>query len=390
MLKENKKILIFIDWYLPGYKAGGQIPSVAAIVNLLHQDAECFIVTSDRDEGDLLPYSNMQFNKWIKIQHTKIIYLSPEKQNFVRYKKIISEINPATVYFNSFFSFRFTILPLLCSKIYFSKKQIILAPRGMLGQGALELKSRKKKLFITLAKTIGLYKNITWQASSELEKKEIEKIFGKDNQISVAADLSTLSFKTDYKKRKKQADEIKLIFLSRLTPKKNLDYALNVLKKVNSKITFDIVGPIDDTLYWIKCQALIKQMPSTIKVQYLGTVLPDEVSNLLSEYHFLFLPTKNENYGHVIAESLINGVPVLISDQTPWQDIEQNNAGQVMALNDFDKFVRTIENAVKLNNTAYQKLSESTFVYAQKKLQNKKAFLANQKLFLPNNYCVRE
>ena len=37
-MSSRKKILVAIDWYLPGYKAGGPIRSCASIINCLKDD----------------------------------------------------------------------------------------------------------------------------------------------------------------------------------------------------------------------------------------------------------------------------------------------------------------------------------------------------------------
>ena len=43
------KVLIFIDWYKPGFKAGGPIQSVSNIVSQLGKDYEFYIITRDTD-----------------------------------------------------------------------------------------------------------------------------------------------------------------------------------------------------------------------------------------------------------------------------------------------------------------------------------------------------
>ena len=42
---QKKKILVFIDWYLPGYRAGGPIQSIANLVNHLDDELDISIVT---------------------------------------------------------------------------------------------------------------------------------------------------------------------------------------------------------------------------------------------------------------------------------------------------------------------------------------------------------
>ena len=77
------------------------------------------------------------------------------------------------IYLNSLFSVFFTIYPLLIRKRFMPSRKTVLAPRGMLGKGALHIKPLKKKLFLLASRVTGIYKNITWHASTDLEKQEV-------------------------------------------------------------------------------------------------------------------------------------------------------------------------------------------------------------------------
>ena len=76
MLKTKKTILLFIDWYLPGYKAGGPIQSCANLVNHLNNDY-CFkIITRNTDYCETIPYQDIKSNEWnIVNQNTHIYYI---------------------------------------------------------------------------------------------------------------------------------------------------------------------------------------------------------------------------------------------------------------------------------------------------------------------------
>jgi glycosyltransferase involved in cell wall biosynthesis len=53
----------------------------------------------------------------------------------------------------------------------------------------------------------------------------------------------------------------------------------------------------------------------------LGSLQVDAYYPLLQQAHFLFSPTRGENYGHAIAESLFMGLPVIVANTTPWRDL---------------------------------------------------------------------
>jgi len=124
---------------------------------------------------------------------------------------------------------------------------------------------------------------------------------------------------------------------------KNLDFALRVLKTVNSPLTFTIYGPKEDEAYWRTCEAMVADLPENIQVDYRGAVLPEQVRGVLRAHDVFFLPTRGENYGHVIHEALAAGLPVLLSDQTPWGDVVDAGVGWTLPLNDPAAFARVIE-----------------------------------------------
>jgi len=43
MYQKKKRILIFVDYYLPGYKGGGTIRAIANLVNLLKKNLNCIL-----------------------------------------------------------------------------------------------------------------------------------------------------------------------------------------------------------------------------------------------------------------------------------------------------------------------------------------------------------
>ena len=68
--------------------------------------------------------------------------------NFKGVKKILTNTNHDLLFLNSFFSFRFTILPILVRKFgLIINKTCIIAPRGEFSSEALKLKLVKKIIF---------------------------------------------------------------------------------------------------------------------------------------------------------------------------------------------------------------------------------------------------
>jgi len=383
----NKPIILtFIGNYLPGYKQGGILRTIVNTVDYLCDDFEFKVVTRDRDFGDDEPYADIKFNQWQQVGSAMVYYLRPQLSTVKGILNLITKTPYHILYLNSFFDL-FTIKVLLIRKVSWIKSSsVIVAPRGEFARGSLSLKYLKKIAYIQIARLFGIYNKVTWQASSEFEARDIIKVMKiKPNDVRIARDLpvkitmresSSISSKSvsDYK-------GLKLIFLSRIAREKNLDYALKVLSKVTSRVVFDIYGPIEDTVYWKECQALIDRLPVNTKVNYLGCVSPNEVVNVFSHYDLFLFPTAGENYGHVIAESLMAGTPVLISDKTSWRDLETDGLGWSIDLAQRDYFVEIIERLALLSDDLRLGKREEVKAKIMERLLDPAVLEANRQLF---------
>ncbi len=377
-MSNKKKIAIFIDWFLPGYKAGGPITSVSNIIKHLNDEFEFYIITSDRDLGDKETYKNEKINSWTNKNSYNIIYLSPDKQNKKTYRQILSNNNFDYVYFNSLFSVKFTLLPLLEAKKILKHSKIIISPRGMLGAGALQIKSTKKSIFILISKILKIYSNITWHATNKAEAEEITKNYEKKAIIKIAQNIPNI---TDYK-IKNFNSEIKFVFFSRISQKKNLKYALQILSKISAdnNIIFDIIGPIEDEQYWLECSKLINKI-SNIKITYIGHIDNSAALKTLQNYHFLLLPTLHENFGHSIFDAMIAGCPIIISNNTPWQNLEEKKIGWDIDLKNQNKFIEIIEKCSNISEKEYQIMSKNVYEFAQNYFNNSDLINQTKQLF---------
>lgn len=375
------KILTLTSFYKPSFKAGGPVKTIANMVDQLEL-FKFFIVSRDRDLGDSEAFPNIQFNRWHKLDGADVLYATPDKLTIKHMSEMIQHCQFDVLYLNSFFDPVFTIKPLIARRLGLIEScPIVLAPRGEFSTGALAIKSFKKKLYIKFASLLGLYNNIIWQASSELEKKDIIAALNVDpSSIFVAKDLPSKISMSESFFPLEPNETCKLVFLSRISPKKNLDFALQVLEKVESSLVFDIYGPIEDNEYWQVCLRLIQQLPSNIQVNYRGSMTPDQVANVFSGYDLFFFPTRGENYGHVIAESLSAGTPVLLSDQTPWQDLAKYNMGWDLPL-EVDAFAHKIEKVAEMDAQSRLSWRHQVAINSVSKINNDQDISDNIELF---------
>lgn len=389
----NKRpvILTFAPFYQPGYKAGGPIRTISNLADRLGGEFEFKIVTSDRDFGDHCPYSCVKANSWVERGKASVKYVNTRGFGMGAIKDIVQSTPHDLIYLNSFFD------PLFTQKILMNRKfgrlrdrPIVLATRGEFSESALRLKAAKKNIYIRLVKWLRLYDGLTWQASSGREAEDIGEVMSvgqrTPGKISVAPnlvkplDFSGLSDKSFG--RRQSSEYLSVCFLSRVSPMKNLDCALRILAKVKNEVKFDIYGPMEDPSYWLACQKQIDKMPQNINVSYLGAVESNVIHRTLQQYDLFFLPTRGENFGHVIQEALQAGLPILISDQTPWRNLEDKGVGWDLPLDEEKEFVRRIEEVAEWSPESDHTWRSRACAYAANVANNSSVVEANRQLFL--------
>lgn len=382
-MSSRKKILIAIDWYLPGYKAGGPIRSCASIINCLKNDFDFAVITSDTDFSDDKPYEGINSDAWnILPDGTRVYYFSKNNLSQKSFREVIQKEKPDILYMNSFFSQNFTLKPLKIARKYLPECKCIIAPRGMLGAGALAIKPLKKLAFISLSKMLATFDKVRWHASTEQEAKEIKAIFGNRAEVRVALNLSSVKPAVAETKIK-NAGHLNLVFFSRISKKKNLHLVLEWLKAIpqHLKIIFHIYGTLEDDAYWSQCNDLIKLLPQNIAVEYKGVVDATHSESVFENNHFSILPTMHENYGHAIVESLAFGVPVIISNNTPWHGLEAKYAGFDFPLDNQQHFIESLIKSASMDQETYKLWQHGAMELAMQVLNNSDTVNQNKKLF---------
>lgn len=378
----KKKILICIDWFVPGFKAGGPIRSVANIVNAFKKDFEFYILTSAYDLGEETPYENVLLNQWHDDKDVFIKYLDSTHLNYPTICANINEVGPDVIYLNSLFSKIFTLYPLRYAKK--SKTKVILAPRGMLGKGALGIKSGKKNIFLTIAKTIGVYKNVVWHASTNDEDYEIKAVFGQNAKVKIAQNIPIgQEFSLENVLERKKNGQVKFVFISRIAKKKNLHMAIEALKKVvtDKKVDFDIYGNIEDETYYETFKDNVDKDFGNLKVNYKGVINPSKVSEVYANADFMLLPTMHENYGHAIVEAWANGCPVIISKYTPWKNLQFKEIGWDVDIEEPLLLEKVIQESVDLDFASYIHKARESYLYFQNSILDETIINSNKQLF---------
>jgi len=375
--EDRKNILIVVDYFKPGFKGGGHIRSISNMIDQCRSHFDFYVLTRDRDFRDAEAYPNIRTNEWLEKYNCRVLYLSPENQNFKSLKKVINENSCKLIYLNGFFSL-LSIKSIILRRLgKISNKPFLLAFRGEFSPSVLrtsKFKFIKKMVFIHLSRMTGLYRGILWHATSEAECGQLVSYFR--GRIFVAPNLPPrpiLHQERDHDQIDKIPQEARFVFISRISVVKNLDYALEVLKEIKGNVIFDIFGTIEDLRYWKQCERLIAESPANVHINYRGPVPNEEVELTIKKYQYFLFPTRGENFGHAILEALAAGRPVVISDQTPWRDLEQKKVGWDISLSDRQAFVGILQRCLDMNQSEYNELLQNVHAYYDHVINNSQA-----------------
>ncbi|WP_237673935.1 glycosyltransferase family 4 protein [Vreelandella profundi] len=374
---QGLSVLVFSAVYFPGFKGGGPVKTIKNLFNQVGKEISFRLVTSDRDLGDKEPYTSVACGQWNDIGNAAVFYAQPGRGGYSQIMRIIKSKNYHIIYLNSFFSPRFSFFPLFLARVL--QQRVVLSPRGEFSKGALAIKPSKKKIFIVAYKILQLHRHVIFQASSQFEELDIRRVLGEKVDVRVAENIAAQEFGDAAHER--IVGNLRVIFVGRISPMKNLLMALESLRNVHAQMAFDIYGPLEDSNYWLQCQEVIETLPKHIQVSYKGFLDPLDVVKTMSGYDVFYLPTKGENYGHAIVEATCAGLPIIISDTTPWRNLQDCGIGWDLSLSAPEYFGAALDELAAMPSKEYQEMRQRVLSWANEKFSQRNAVEANIALF---------
>jgi glycosyltransferase involved in cell wall biosynthesis len=342
------KILIFTDWYAPAFKGGGPIRSIVNLVEALKQEYDFYVFTADTDFGESSPMPDIKANVWLVQDGVHVYYHSKGAMTYKKVKSVIKEIHPHRIYLNSMFSNM--IKPILAG---YQSEKIIIAPRGMLSASALAVKPIRKFLYLWFLRTFGFAKYLHFHATSDKEVKDIQRIFPNAKSITVAGNIPG-RVEATVSQVIKSPNSIQLVFTGRMHPIKNLHYLLQALQHVTGHIILNIIATREDDAYLDKCKKISSELGKHIQVNWLLDLPHHQIKAQLQSAHFFVLLSEVESFGHAIFEALAVGCPVLISDQTPWKNLQKKQAGWDLPISNLQAISATLQKMIDMDDQEWQ------------------------------------
>jgi len=176
------------------------------------------------------------------------------------------------------------------------------------------------------------------------------------------------------------------INLARISPEKGTLKMLEAFLSIKTTVTLDLYGPIYDQPYWDTCLSVIQKLPSWVKVTYKGIAKSQEVPELLKSYDFFIMLSEGENFGHAILEAFSAGVPVIISNKTPWSGLQEKNAGWDIDANNTNLLDQVLNQACNMSSKEYTQMSKTAYNFAKQFVNDTQLLNSNKSLF--NEFAI--
>jgi glycosyltransferase involved in cell wall biosynthesis len=198
--------------------------------------------------------------------------------------------------------------------------KVILSPHGMLEPWILDQNPWKKKIGLFLYQKKAIQKVLFLHATAQMEADNI-RVLGFKTPIHIIPNGIDL---VDVKVIKEYYGTKKMVFLSRIHPKKGIELLLEAWRNSSTDDwTLEIAGNGDKEYI----ETLNQSAKNLKNVNFVGAKYGEDKWDFLRSADVMVLPTYSENFGIVVAEALAVGVPVITTQGTPWEDLESYNCG---------------------------------------------------------------
>jgi glycosyltransferase involved in cell wall biosynthesis len=351
------KILIVSSYF--GNVIGGALNFIIDLYAELEKRGN--IVTLLLDDRYRELFSEKKF-KIVWFSSVKITSYSPS----LSFIKIISKIDADVIHLHGYMSFQTDFGALIG---FLRKIPVVLTPHGsLLGYDYLYNSSMSKLPYhfhdiMSLKLPTKISQKII--ATSNAEFRDCKKFGIPENKIK----LIPLSFNPPdiSKSTKKSIKKIRLLFVGRIVPLKNLDIlleAVKIVKKEIPEIEFTIVGDEvsgrlhGDAGYRQKLVSLIDTLEIKENIKFVGWKTGGELWNLYQNSDLFLFASTYENFGLPLLEAASFGLPLVSIDVGVAKNlIDANKGGNLILKLDANEYAKNIITLLK-NDLIYEENSK--------------------------------
>lgn len=263
----------------------------------------------------------------LTLENCTIHYIDDALKFFFRIRKqfveILESLDPDVVHVNACW------LPLCSFTVFWAKQKgykVVVSPHGMLEPWVIQRNYLKKKLpALLLYQKKALRKADALIATAESEQQNLQKLGYCQNVRVVPNGVVSdgISLKTSWKRTHT------ILYMGLLRPNKGAGVLIDAVNLIRNRIQdykVIVAGP-DTEGYLSSLKEKVKSLGLEDMVTFPGGVFGDDKWKLFENADVFVLPTLNENFGIVVAESLLKGTPVITCKGAPWKGLVENKCG---------------------------------------------------------------
>ena len=289
--------------------------------------------------------------------------------------------NQGSLTIHCLYDFRLSIPALLISLLVRPRKKVVHLPHGIFMDVIQNKHQLRKRLFCSFLAWRPIRARVIHVASSPREMAEVKKRVGPNARAVVIAHFASNFVRfLQQPQREKVVGALTIAFVGRVVEQKNLIFAIEALAAAGVAAQLHVFGEASDNKYVRECQRIVLERKVSELVIFRGMLTREMLLLEMSKMDLFFLPTRGENFGHAILEALSIGLPVLLSTETPWNDVGTYQAGWTLDLVEREKFSARIRSAFDADDEIWSRFREGARRYAASKNNNPDLILAWRKV----------
>lgn len=335
---------------------GGPTPATLELVrSLLRLGIDAEIVTTNDNGDELL---DVQLNQRSEFEGIPVWFFSkaffdPIKEfcfSSSLTKWLWKNINKYDlVHVHAVFSYPCTVAMTIAR---IKKIPYIVRPNGLLCTWSLQQSSLKKKIYMALIERANINCSDAIEFTSSLEQREVSCLALKAESFIVPYGISISPIISDARTRLRKLIQVDpnepiILFLSRIHPKKGLEYLIPALGKlIDRPFTFILAGSGSED-YEVQINNLLSKH-NLHKRTYLPGFVEGEAKELLLQGSDIFaLTSYSESFGLAVLEGIASGLSIIVTPTIPLSTvIEQHQLGHVTDLKT-DDIIAALETSLK-------------------------------------------
>jgi len=368
-MKRNK-IAIISTHTVPASGYGGVVVCLASLVTeWMRQDHKLLLCSSDATEKGQLKLKDINVGKNVKVRLYHSYWFKRWGFGFGAIATIFSVCwQTDAIYINGIATWPTTLAAIMCSCL--RRRFVIALHGGFMPEHVSFIRRNKphKWLYYRLLTFPTLRRSATIHCITPIEAKAARQLLGDRVKISIIP--NGVDVKNTIAREMPTGEGITLCYVGRISREKGINSFLKIWLNNRSQLDrFIVAGSgMTNDLYYQEFEQLVTTHEDVI--DYCGYLAKDELYKVVSESHFVVLPSGldaggiRENFGNSVAEAFSLGRPAIVSKGLAWDNIEQAGAGFVFELNK-ESVRATIQSIQTMTGAARREMGKAARQYAE-------------------------